>query len=353
MLYSMLQKISLLYCLLALTLFSRCHKIDDCYRQFSDNPTNTVDRVCFGSCSSQDKSQPILNTIVNKHPDLFIYLGDNIYGDTENMNILEKKYYNLCIKPEFINLISHVKTLAVWDDHDYGINDGGKEYPKKQASKERFMKFWGEENNTERNAHEGIYASYYWGDDAHRVQLILLDCRTFRDKLISDARGYAVNYDANSSMLGSTQWAWLKNELAKPAKIRIIGSSTQFSRTHNGYEAWANFPLEQDKMLQTIKDTKANGVVFISGDIHLGELSKLNSIGTYPIYDLTSSGLTQLEGTDIPNGNRIGASELNYNFGMIDIDWNDTADILLQLKIGTIEGDERNIETIHLNDLKF
>ncbi len=345
---------SAIFCLGFLLFFSNCKKIDSCSRPFKNEAIPQLNRICFGSCASENKSQPILNTVVNKQPDLFVYVGDNIYGDTKDMNVLENKYYKLCSKNEFQNLITHVKTIATWDDHDYGANDSGKNYTKKEASKKRFIEFWGEENNADRNSHDGIYTSYYWGDSAHRVQVILLDCRTFRDDLITNNSGnYMPNYNPNATMLGDAQWTWLKAELQKPAKVRIIASSTQFSRSYDGYEAWANFPLEQQKMTATIQAAQANGVLFISGDVHLAELSKLNNSNSYPIYDFTSSGMTQLEEVDIANNNRIGSVGLDYNIGMIDIDWSNMNDILLVCKIVGLSGNEELNHVIHLNDLAF
>lgn len=135
-----------------------------------------------------------------------------------------------------------------------------------------------------------------------KIQIIFPDNRTFRDKLLlyngnrKGQKGYEYELDyspyttPDSTMLGEEQWKWLEEQLAKPANIRIIASSTQFSITHNGYEAWANFPHEQQRFVDLIKKTKAKGVFFISGDVHYAELSKLNVEGGYPLYDVTSSG---------------------------------------------------------------
>ncbi|MFM8759872.1 MAG: alkaline phosphatase D family protein, partial [Methylophilaceae bacterium] len=97
------------------------------------------------------------------------------------------------------------------------------------------------------------------------MQIILLDNRTFRDNLLpyrgevkNDPRykyelDYAPHTSKDSTLLGEAQWQWLEQELRKPADLRIIGSSTQFSIEFNGYEAWANFPHEQARMLNLIK----------------------------------------------------------------------------------------------------
>ena len=99
-------------------------------------------RIAFGSCAKQTKPQPVLKTIVQHEPDLFIYLGDNIYGDTRNMSALKLKYSLLGSKPEYQTLRERVAVLSVWDDHDYGENDAGREYPKKYESRDIFFDFW-------------------------------------------------------------------------------------------------------------------------------------------------------------------------------------------------------------------
>lgn len=317
------------------------------------SPTGTVSKIAFGSCSYEQKDQPILYTITDLQPDIFAYLGDNIYGDTEDMSVLQSKYGLLSCKPEFQNLLASVYVIATWDDHDYGDNDAGLDYPMKEESKQIFLDFWNESALSERRNHPGIYTSYYYGDSLHRVQIILLDCRTFRSLLIEDANGdYAANYDSSATMLGSEQWAWLKNELMQPAKVRIIGSSTQFGREHNGYEAWANFPLQQQKMFQTIRDAQASGVVFMTGDVHIAELSVSNEPDLYPVYDITSSGLTQLEGEDIPNANRVGNAFLDYNFGMIEIDWLQP-DPLIHFKAYGLNGDAGITHSVNLSEISF
>ncbi len=291
-------------------------------------PGKTIKRITFGSCADQNKKQPILYQAAGVRPDLFIYLGDNIYGDTEDMKVLKEKYAKLGEKTEFKTLNKATQVLAVWDDHDYGINDGGREYPKKAESKEIFLDFWKEPEVSQRREHEGIYHSMLFGQGDRLVQVILLDTRTFRDKLIfcdKEDRDYKNDYMPNpspdSTFLGEQQWQWLEEQFKIRANIRIIASSNQFSHEYNGYESWTNVPHEQQKMIDLIKKTKANNVIFISGDVHWGEISKLPVEGGYPIYDVTSSGITQEWGSTEPNKYRVGQVIRENNFGQIDIDW--------------------------------
>jgi alkaline phosphatase D len=317
---------------------------------------DSISRIAFGSCQHQDKPLEILKTVLLHDPDLFIYLGDNIYGDTDNMCVLKKKYRILGKNKNFQSLRKSVPVIATWDDHDYGQDDIGKYYPKKKQSKKIFLNFFKEPKGSLRYDHEGIYTSYEYQINGKVLQIILLDCRTFRSNLLpyngslkkDTCYHYHLDYSqymrSDSTMLGATQWKWLEEQLKKPADIRIIGSSTQFATQYNGYEAWANFPFEQLRMLDMIQRTNANGVFFISGDVHYAELSKLEQAGLYPIYDLTCSGITEEWKFATPNMFRVDKPVMDNHFGIIDIDWSRETP-MISLEVWD-KNDQRRIQQI-------
>ena len=321
-------------------------------------------KIAFGSCGWEKHPLPILNNIVNHEPDLFIFLGDNIYGDTKNMDTLKAKYQLLGNKKSYTNLKNNVPIIATWDDHDYGWNDTGKSYPHKSESKDIFLDFFQEPDDSPRRDHEGIYHSYVYEYGNNVLQVILLDGRTFRDDLIPyngefDDEGrysfynqdYAPHTDTSTTLLGKKQWDWLEKELKKPADVRIIGTGTQFGIEWNGYEAWANFPHEQNRMLELIKETRANGVVFISGDVHYSEISKLTT-DFYPIYDFTSSGLSSTWYFATPNRNRIEGPVMDNHFGLITIKWEQN-NTKLQMETWDINDNQRIEYTIPLQSIRF
>ena len=334
------------------------------FSQITRYSENKTFKIAFGSCGHQNNKLPVFNRVVNSKPDFFIFLGDNIYGDTRNMNILKSKYNRLSRKKSFKNLKSNVKILATWDDHDYGSNDAGKEYKFKSESKNIFLDFFNEPDSSERRKHEGIYHSHIITFEEIKIQIILLDNRTFRDPLLPyrgefkhDKRydfynkDYAPHIDEKTTILGENQWRWLESELNKPADIRIICSGTQFGIEWNGYEAWANFPHEQKKMLEIIKKTKAEGVFFITGDVHYSEISKLET-DFYPIYDFTSSGLSSKWPFATPNKNRIKGPFSENHFGLIEIK-NDSNSTILNYKTIDVSGQTRIEHEINLDELKF
>ena len=318
-----------------------------------------ISRIAFGSCQTQDEPINILNTVVQWNPELFIYLGDNIYGDTDDMKLLQAKYNKLNAKPEFQKLRAAVPTIATWDDHDYGANDAGKEYPFRLQSKEIFLNFWNEPEQSERRKRDGIYTDYWFKDEAARksLHIIVLDSRTFRDPplkspLTSWKNDYLPDTDPKKTILGAQQWTWLEEKLKEPADLRLICSSIQFSHEYNGWESWTNFPGELMKMVQLIKSTRAGGVVFISGDVHWGELSALKAPDCYPLYDLTASGLNRDWDIIEPNRNRVGVACPDFHFGMIEVNWS-LAQPTITFRIHDMTGRGRVRKTVKLSDLQF
>lgn len=321
-------------------------------------------RLGFGSCAHQDHELGTLQLAAGYKPDLFIFMGDNVYADTKELSVMQKAYENLGSKASFLALKSSSRLLAVWDDHDYGWNDSGRHYPLKDESKRVFLDFWGEPENSERRKHKGIYHTEWVKHQGKDIQIILLDTRTFRDDLIKWPTGqkkleqffYDLDYlphtSADSTLLGAEQWSWLQHQLSLKADLRIICSSTQFGITFNGYEAWANFPAEQQKMLELIKKTQANGVLFLSGDVHYAEFSKLSHSGLYPIYDFTSSGLSMNWHFATPNHNRIEGPVMDHHFGLLNLDF-DKKHAEIQMELIDFRGNSRFEYSIPLSQLNF
>ncbi len=308
-------------------------------------------KILFGSCGHQDKAIPIFDAINKEQADLFIFLGDNIYGDTEDMTVLADKYQRLGAKSGFKTLQQQTPIIAIWDDHDYGENDAGREYPKKQQSREIMLDFWQEPSDSARRIREdGIYTSYFYGEGAQTVQVIMPDLRWNRPALNSvskadylskrkpaDQGPYSPSLDPQASMLGEKQWQWLESELKKPASIKVIASSLQLLADFTGWESWANFPADRERLFKLIKQHKVNGVLILSGDTHWGELSKYQENLDYPLFDITSSGLTEKWKDVSPNKHRVGDYTHQVNYGELAIDWQQT-DPTISLTLKGIKG---------------
>lgn len=291
-----------------------------------------VSRIAFGSCCKQDQPMPIWTAIQATRPDLFLMIGDNIYGDSDDVEVLKRKWATLDAVPEFQQVRRSCRFLATWDDHDYGRNDAGVEYPVKAASQQAFLDFLGEPADAPRRRQAGVHAGYLFGPAGQRVQVLLLDTRYHRSPLkkhgVKRQAGvpyygpYAPNTDADVTVLGAEQWAWLEAQLRVPADVRIVASSIQILPDGHHWEKWGNYPAERDRLFRLIRETRANGVILISGDRHHAEISRNDTVVGYPLFDVTSSSLNAPgSATTEPNPDRQGDVYPAVNFGLITLDW--------------------------------
>jgi len=298
-------------------------------------------RIAWGSCANQDKDQPIWEAVLDARPDLFVFLGDNIYADTRDPAVMARKYATLAAKPGFKRLRDTVPVVAIWDDHDYGENDAGGDYPMKDESRRQFCDFWGEPAGSVRRARDGIYAAYAFGPEGRRVQIILPDLRWNRTPLAEKTfkggyKAWAVANgligkptpgpydripDLDATMLGEPQWAWLHDQLNQPADLRILGSSLQVLADFAGWESWVNYANDHQRLFAAIRQARAERLFCISGDTHYAEISTLANNTPYPIWDFTSSGLTEVWPVTPPNALRVSPVLRERNFGLIEIDW--------------------------------
>lgn len=330
--------------------------------------TEPLQRIAFGSCADQNAPQRVWEQVLASHPDLWIWAGDNIYGDTDDMDVMRAKYATLAAIPGYASLVaSGIPILATWDDHDYGVNDGGREYPQRAASQEAFLDFFGVAKDSPRRQRQGVYHSEIHGPVGKRVQVILLDTRYHRSELeanppesLSTKGRYRPNTDPDATVLGDAQWSWLREQLRLPAELRLIVSSIQVVSAEHRFEKWNNFPLERQRLFDLLQETGAEGVLFLSGDRHHAELSRFDMKGLYPLHDLTSSGINKSKtpprgspprGLE-PNPYRQAGPFQGHHFGMIAIDW-DQPDPVLRLEITDQNGLRPMATEFHLSALSI
>ena len=313
-----------------------------------------IERIGFGSCYKPEKKTELWSAVKQFDPQLWLWLGDNFYND-----FVDGKYIAFNNDPQaFVKGYAKLKSsqgmealqglmpdrvMATWDDHDYGKNDAGKEYARKEEARKAFVKFWGSADQA-----EGVYSSNDWGPAGKRVRVIMLDLRSQRDPLPKKGQG-----PSDGDMLGEVQWLWLKKELSKPgADLVVIGSSIQFVAEKHRFEKWANFPKCKGRILKLIGELGVKGVLFVSGDRHNGEIScQKGTEAGYPIYDFTSSGLTEVSSiTEEENPSRVGHLVNGQNFGAFRIDWS-IADPLIIGELRRADGAVAETVSIPLSQL--
>ena len=365
-----------------------------------------VHRIAFGSCNKHTKNQDYWRAIRARNPDLWIWLGDVIYADTPVLlkwriparpETLVAYYEAQLSSPEYGALLSQVPVIGVYDDHDQGTNvsvytltspnrspvlsvrgefdvyffpsinliiipkqDADKysyadEPHIKALSPQLFLDFIGESLDSPRRQQSGIYAHYVLGTAPRRVNVILLDVRTNRDPYW---------HGDEQDFLGAEQWEWLGRVLADTeAELTLIGSGIQVLSRGDPWiaEMWYKLPQSRARLLALLASARVHGAMFLSGDVHFGELSRIDcpAVG-YPLFDVTSSGLThswsgflkrttvdvclmgaeRAPGTDFYSG---------MNWGEIEIEWagdGETRSTLVTMRVWGIDDSVAHIVQI-------
>ena len=272
--------------------------------------------------------QPLWKSIIENKPNVFIWGGDNIYADTDDMNVMKAEYNKLKNHPDYVELSKRTLIVGTWDDHDYGKNDAGSEWEAKDEAQQIFLDFLGVSKNNYLRNRKGIYKSNSIQTVNGNIKIIVLDTRYFRSPLKvnpEEGKRYLTwGKGEGGTILGDAQWKWLAKELEDDEPVfTVIVSSIQFLADEHNWEKWGNHPDEVEKMYQTLKNAKSKNIFILSGDRHLAEFSVAEVEGlNYPLVDFTSSGLTKTY-PDSPfefNRHRIGEQVRQLNFGLLKID---------------------------------
>ena len=279
--------------------------------------------IGFGSCLDQNAPQPIWSSIEKESINSFIFLGDNVYGDKPSGDLGNMKAAYDKQKKMLPKWLDSSMIEAVWDDHDYGINDGGGSYNNKDEAQKLFLDFWPIDEKDPRYKREGTYFNKLINIDGVRVHLVALDTRFFRSDLIKLNGKYplfANNTSNEATILGATQWKWLKKVLKIESDLVILASSIQVLPKDHGYEKWSLFPKEMNRLLKTISDSKIKTII-ISGDRHKAAIYKNDDI-----IEITSSSMnrpissftmTEINETD---SLMVGKVYNKVNYGLLKID---------------------------------
>jgi len=316
-----------------------------CQQNKQEEVEEPISIIAFGSCDHQYNKEKLWDEVLAQEPQLWIWGGDIVYGDTDNMDTLRNKYAIQKSNAGYQQLMQSAIITGTYDDHDYGINDGGKYYAQKKESRDILLDFLDVPETDPVWGREGAYSAYTYGPEGKQIKVINLDTRYFRDTLYkeyyinpeTERREYKYLPNEEGDVLGEAQWKWLEEELKNStATFNIINSSIQVISSEHRFEKWANFPAAHQRLYDLIAKSPAKGIFIISGDRHIASLSKIELVGMdYPLYDFTASGLTHTWREPWPEENkfRVGDLIVQRNFGLIKIDWSkENPELTLQVR---------------------
>jgi alkaline phosphatase D len=275
----------------------------------ADRPLRTL---AFGSCNYSQRDQSFWENIRAEAPDLWIWLGDTIYGDGLNLKQRRARFRELKDNPYYAAFRSQTPVIGTWDDHDYASDnqDGG--YKDKLTSKMTTLNFLDVPSDSEIWSNSGIYQSYDIGPRGQRTKVILLDLRYNMDRSRT-----------SKSLLGEIQWQWLEKQIANlDSEFLVIGSSINVTSPAAGFglEGWKRFGDERQRLYALIAQANVP-TVLLSGDRHQAEFSRIVLGNGLPVYEFMSSGLTHALGPALPSPHRLGGIVGRRNYGLIHIDW--------------------------------
>ena len=269
-------------------------------------------RIAFGSCNRYARGQKHWSVIAAHRPDIWLWTGDIVYADTQDMDRLQESFATQKAIPEYAAFAASTRVIGVWDDHDFGDNNLDGNAPHKEIRQRIILDFLDEPSDSERRSREGIYTAYDIEAGQALIRIVLLDLRYFQN--VPPGSG---------NLLGAEQWRWFETQLRdSPADLNLVVSSSQVLREDTRKEGWAEWPAERDRLYELIRTSGARNVMLISGDLHAAELSRIDFENLdVPLYEVTSSGLTHSRGwfpMFLRNPHR-EALYLGKNFGQLDL----------------------------------
>jgi alkaline phosphatase D len=287
------------------------------------------------------------DTLAAQSFNAFLLLGDNVYIDYPEIPKAQKYcYYRRQSRPEFRRFTQNVPVFAIWDDHDFTVNDGegGPEIDVpswKRPVWETFKNQWANPFYGGGEEHPGCWFDFAIGD----VDFFMLDCRYYREN--------PQEYD-EPSMLGDYQKAWLKEQLkSSNATFKVIASSVPWAKnTKPGSDdTWDGFPQERDEIFSYIAENKIEGVLLISADRHRSDAWKVDMAGAYGTYEFMSSRLTNIHTHNLMQGSLFGYNK-KCSFGTLEFDTT-LDDPKVTYFIKNIDNEEIHKMTVFKSQLDF
>ncbi len=200
----------------------------------------------------------IMDFMRSAQPDFFVYLGDTIYSDKDNVAMTLPDYWAKYVENRdgfAQRLFASTSLLVLWDDHEVD-SDFTMTHRRLPIGRQAFFDYWPIRPSTQDPYR--MYRSFKWGKG---VEVFLLDCRQYRDP-------------DTKTMIGPEQKQWLLRQLeASSATFKFIVSSVPFSDPRD--DKWGEYPAERDEILKNIQENKIPGVIFLAGDVHHGAVSHM------------------------------------------------------------------------------
>lgn len=261
------------------------------------------------------ENERIWDTIASHKPAAFLFLGDNVYIDLPESRTQQRvHYYRRQLRPEFQRLTASTASYAIYDDHDFGVDDcaGGLD-PFKPAWKvpawRVFRENWNNPAYGGGEQNPGCWFDFSIGD----VDFFMLDNRYYRSF-------------KDGTMLGPVQKQWLLKRLkASKATFKVLASGVLWTEhaDKGGKDSWWGVPEEREEIMSLIDREKIGGVILISADRHRTDVYRIARPQGYDLYEFETSRLTNLHKHPTKKEALFSYNQGQF-FGMLGFDFTQT-----------------------------
>lgn len=296
-------------------------------------------------------------------PQFILEIGDNVYADVKDGKALnpitERNIWDRYIETRsLLNIYKKHKLIpivAIWDDHDYGYNDGDRTFALKDKSLQIFKDFFAQDDISQIFQNGPSNSSMY---TVGGQRFLFMDDRYYRSvnkpsSAFIKNKGYAAypvksDNETYETHFGKEGEAFIDKYINEDQKPTWLISGDQFFGNYHNFESYeGNHPNSFRKFISQLKLAKAK-IVFVSGDRHVSEIMKISKSDLgYKSYEITSSPIhsrSDPKSWDVDkNPRQIAGAAGVYNYTIVE---SEVSKNKLKFKVSTYKNSNATKENL-------
>lgn len=321
-------------------------------RSFRLRPVGQKVKFAVVSCSDDfyiNEQKKMWQHVAEQRPQFIFAIGDNTYADSKDgqgtgdssPEVLWRRYVETRQSLDLFRQRELIPIIAIWDDHDYGQNDGDRRFANKTQSLQIFKSFFPQSSDRDGFIQgPGAASRFHFGEQ----QFLFLDARSFRSPnkpvaICTAKPEFKLCQPRPQSPRPADKWARKEPETHfghaqtewSLSQIRGAGSDVtwmisgdQWFGAYSPFESFeGNHPADFKKLMERMKDEKSSRIAFISGDRHSSEFLEVeNEVLGYKTFEVVSSPIHARvfpsNWIDFPNPRQKAGVASAYNYTIIE-----------------------------------
>lgn len=231
--------------------------------------------------------------VARSNPDLMLLIGDSTYADSgakPNASEIWRRHCETRNRADLYRFQKLIPLIAMWDDHDFGWNNGDGTLPYKADSLKIFDGFFGYASKD--RYYQNLKCSRF--AYAFGLRIAMMDDRYFRTP----------RSVSNGTHWGDEQEDYLHEHLNKGTLPTLLCDGNQYFAGHPEEESYErDQPEALARALKRLSKVESP-VLLCSGDVHFSEIRRLDpKLLGYQTWELTSSSVHSFDFPWEPNAN--------------------------------------------------